>query len=131
MKTGAKTKTYSTAIAFFALLFSLKSWYILFNTGTLIWIPVGLLLMLIYYILVNNISIFRKHIDQLLLPPIFYKILLIIISCCFFSTSLHGLIHLINTLDINDPALKFMPIFISIFLFGGVSLGIIQEDRLK
>ncbi len=105
---------------------SCYTWFLLFVNSSILWIPLGLVLIITFLSLNYRID---DLVDELFFDtknkgPI--KLILLTCSVVFFASSSYGLIHLINKISSNNLNVFFLPAIIFIIFFAGVSIGIFQ-----
>ena len=119
--------SYSRISSYFAIFFSLYSWFLLFISNSILWIIHGLTLILIISIIYSGITrirsllIVRKSLTPLVDISIYSS------SFFFFITSSYGFYHFVDNSYIRDKSILFVPLLSVTLMFAGVSLGICQR----
>ncbi len=116
-------------IACITFLISFYSWWLLYNQQSLWWILLGLMLLVTMLISIFGLQSVRRI---LVLPGLSLPIsdfLFTASAIGYFSSALVGFMIIILQLPINDKSFMIFPLLIAILIFGGVTLGIYQDQN--
>ena len=123
-----KQSIFFRLIALITFLLSFYSWWLLYNQQSLWWILLGLMLLVTMLISIFGLQSVRRI---LVVPGLSLPIsdfLLTSSAIGYFTSALVGFTIIILQLPINDKSFMIFPLLIAILIFGGVTLGIYQDQ---
>ncbi len=116
---------FSAWIAFFCSLYTL---YLLFNSGSLLWILLGSCLLVVFRCITQG----ANNVSQSLYIPGFSsqlsKSILWFSGFSYFISSMNGLIDILFRLPFHDKSFLLFPLLISACFFAGASISVVQVD---
>ncbi len=123
-----KQSIFFRLIASITFLLSCYSWWLLYNQQSLWWVLLGLMLLVTMITLIFGLKSVRRI---LIVPGLSLPIsdfLLTSSAIGYFTSALVGFTIIILQLPINDKSFMIFPLLIAILIFGGVTLGIYQDQ---
>ncbi len=123
-----KQSIFFRLIASITFLLSCYSWWLLYNQQSLWWVLLGLMLLVTLITSIFGLKSVRRI---LIVPGLSLPIsdfLLNSSAIGYFTSALVGFTIIILQLPINDKSFMIFPLIIAILIFGGVTLGIYQDQ---
>ncbi|KZR66568.1 hypothetical protein PMIT1303_00849 [Prochlorococcus sp. MIT 1303] len=123
-----KQSIFFRLIASITFLLSCYSWWLLYNQQSLWWVLLGLMLLVTMLTSIFGLKSVRRI---LIVPGLSLPIsdfLLTSSAIGYFTSALVGFTIIILQLPINDKSFMIFPLLIAILIFGGVTLGIYQDQ---
>jgi len=123
-----KQSIFFRLIASITFLLSCYSWWLLYNQQSLWWVLLGLMLLVTLITSIFGLKSVRRI---LIVPGLSLPIsdfLLTSSAIGYFTSALVGFTIIILQLPINDKSFMIFPLLIAILIFGGVTLGIYQDQ---
>ena len=123
-----KQSIFFRLIASITFLLSCYSWWLLYNQQSLWWVLLGLMLLVTLITSIFGLKSVRRI---LVVPGLSLPIsdfLLTSSAIGYFTSALVGFTIIILQLPINDKSFMIFPLLIAILIFGGVTLGIYQDQ---
>ena len=123
-----KQSIFSLVIGWLAFFLAIYSCSVVFMSGSILWIPIGITLVINFSCLLYGT---RKVAAFLAFPGISFnlnKVILLLSSSVYFICSMNGLIALLFKLPFYDKSFLLFPIIISSCFFAGASINLSQSD---
>ncbi|KZR64134.1 hypothetical protein PMIT1306_01104 [Prochlorococcus sp. MIT 1306] len=123
-----KQSIFFRLIASITFLLSSYSWWLLYNQQSLWWVLLGLMLLVTLITSIFGLKSVRRI---LIVPGLSLPVsdfLLTSSAIGYFTSALVGFTIIILQLPINDKSFMIFPLLIAILIFGGVTLGIYQDQ---
>ena len=115
-------------ISLITFILSCYTWWLLYNQQSLWWILLGLMLLLTMLTSIYGLKSVRRilAVPGLSLP--ISDFLLTASAIGYFASALVGFMIVIFQLPFHDKSFMIFPLIIAVLIFGGVTLGVYQDQ---